>query len=389
MPILFLIPPIPDWTFKPSIDFRERFERRIDKDFNGAHNDNRNDLYERWRAGGNFQVTKDLSARALYQFAYDAYWSKAKNGGAEFSDLYEGWGNLKIGKGNLKAGRQEFVKGDKRLFDQGDWGNNGRTWDMVRYTDQHWDAWAGRLGLNSSPSKNAKLVGIAYKGPNTETMLFFKHDDKAGLQDNIYVLDQRWTRKSHALNAEVEMVGEVGEAGGKPLRAWAGEARVSYQTAPKLSLYAEADVASGGHHGNTQFTFDQMYPGNHSKYGVMDMQGWRNMKGLTLGTTLQATKTETITFEYNHFGLFAANDNWYSDNGKPNKGSNFTFIDPTGASGTDVGQEFDLSSCLKLNSQTTIDGGLGMFIPGHFIDSFGNAGDRNQFWGYVQCRIKF
>lgn len=382
------IPPVPDWSFTPSIDFRERYERRTDKDFSASHIDNRSDLYQRWRAGGTFSIGKKLTARGMYQYASDLSWTRAANTGPQTSDLYEGWIDLKLTDGHLRIGRQEFIKGDKRLFDQGEWGNAGRTWDMVRYSDKQWDVWAGRLALNSVPSKEGKLTGASYKGPYGETMLFFKHNDLFGLKDDIYTLDHHWTRKAKRWTGEFEAAGQLGRQAGQPMRAWAGEARASYQANPKTALYAEIDAASGGHHGNTSFTFDQTFPGNHNKYGIMDMQGWRNMKGITLGATYQATRNTTFTLEYDHFGLWAADDAWYGDNGKPNKGSGFTFSDPTGAKGTDIGQEIDLSGCLKIDKQSTLDAGIGVFMPGHFVRSFANTGD-HQVWGYVQYRVRF
>ena len=388
MSFFLTLPPIPDWTFKPSIDFRERFERRTDKDFASGHVDNRSDLFQRWRIGGDFTIGKNVTGRAMYQYASDLYWTKAANDIAQFSDLYEGWLEYKLSKGKFRLGRQEFIKGDKRLFDQGDWGNYGRTWDMARYTDKLWDLWAGRLALNSVPSKNAKLTGAAFRSPYGETMLFFKHNELFGLKDDIYTLDHRWTRRAKRWYGEAEAAGQLGKQAGQPMRAWAGEARISYQTTSKANLYAEVDAASGGHHGNTSFTFDQTFPGNHSKYGIMDMQGWRNMKGLTLGALYQVTKNTSVTLEYDHFGLWAADDAWYGDNGKPNKGSSFTFTDPSGAKGTDIGQEIDLSGCIKFDRQSTLDAGIGVFLPGHFVRSFANTGDR-QLWGYVQYRIRF
>jgi hypothetical protein len=74
---------------------------------------------------------------------------------------------------------------------------------------------------------------------------------------------------------------------------------------------------------------------------------------------------------------------------KINKGNGVTFLDPTGASGTDVGDEFDLSGGYKLNANFLLDGGIGIFRPGHFVKSFSNSGDKNQVWMYLQLKLRF
>lgn len=389
MPILLSLPPIPNLQIRPTAEVRERFERRTDKDFAASANDNRSDLFSRWRVGAEFKYGSDVSGRFTYQYANDLYWTPTKNSSRANSDVFEAYVDVKVAGGKLRVGRQMLAKGWERLLGYGDWGNLGRSWDMARFTRGRWDMWAGLVGVSSANCQQTAVAGSAFASAFGESLFIYKHDETGAQKTDVYTLDHRWTAPRGRWSYDMELAGQLGRAGGRNLMAWAGAARTTYQATPIVGIYAEADAASGGRHGNTVLTFDQVFAGNHGKYGIMDAQGWRNMKGLTFGTALKPTKQSWVTFEYSRFGLWAANDAWYGDNGKINTGNSVTFIDPTGSRGTDVGDEFDLSGGYKLTNNVAFDGGFGVFRPGRFIKSFANTGDRNQVWMYLQVKLRF
>lgn len=381
---------LPDWDIKPTLEVRERFERRIDKDLTRANNDNRSDLYSRYRIGMDLKGPRGMTARIAFQYAHDLSWQHSGNAGKVNSDVIEAYVAVPTDAGSLKAGRQIFGVGSERLLGSGEWGNTGRSWNMVRLTNARWDAFGGQLAVNSVESKNAIIGGVSFKSRFGQTLAVYKHDDStAAGKSEIYTLDHRWTGTAQKFSFEVEAAGQAGRTGSHDLRAFAGVGRVSYAATPKVSVYVAGDVASGGQHGNTVLTFDQLYPNCHSRYGILDTQGWRNMKSLTVGATAIPTKKLSVTAEYNRLGLWAANDGWYCAGGTVNKSGSTIYVDPTGASGTDTGDEFDLSACYKLDIRNTFDAGVGLFRPGHFQKSFAGLGDRNQIWGYVQYRFKF
>jgi len=385
--MLFWLPSKLDWSFKPIIDVRERIERRVDKDFSESKSDNRTDLFSRWRAGVDFSYQKNVTGKIVYQYSHDEYWMAAKTDAAmERSDVYLAYADFKSKDGTFRFGRQNLVKGTERVLGVSDWGMTGRSWDMARWTGGKWDLFGGRLAVNTIPSKHAYLAGASYDSKYGETMLVYKHDENHGPQDDIYTLNHAWTKKAGKWSYEAEAAGQLGRTADSKLQAWAGTARGSYAANPRLTVYGEVDAASGGiRHDGTVLTFDQLYPSNHRLFGILDMQGRRNMKGLALGANFKASKALSVNFEYNHFDLYADDDAWYGDNGKANKG----FKDSTGASGGRVGDEFDLSAGLTLNKTSVLEAGMGLFRPGHFIGSFASAGDRNQIWGYVQFRYRF
>lgn len=381
---------MPDWTIKSVVDLRERWERRIDKDFSRANSDNRSDLLSRWRAGFEFTYRKELTGRVVYQNSQCDSWTPTGNSSKQNSDLLEGFIETPVGGGKLRLGRQFIVKGSERLISAGDWGNLARTWDMARWSGHQIDAFVGRLAVTSAPSKEAILGGTAYTWSMGESMLLYKHDHVGRSKLDIYTLDHRWTAAPGKWKLEAEAAGQAGHTGANNLLAWSGAVKACYQATPVVGFYAEAAAASGGSHGNTVYTFDQLYAGNHSRYGIVDMQGLRNMKEFTVGASFKATTKLAFALEYDRFGLYARNDAWYCYTGSgSNKGGGFTFTDPTGSKGSDVGDEFDLSGCFKVDAKNTVDAGIGLFRPGRFIKAFPATGDRNQVWGYVQYRFRF
>jgi hypothetical protein len=386
MPLLFLNLPASDWTLKPVFDLRERFERRIDKDFSESSSDNRSDLLSRWRVGVDYSYQNKISGRVMYQYAHNLFWTAAKNGNVpERSDLFLAYLDYSPSKDTkVRLGRQQLVLGSERLLGPSDWGNTGRSFDMVRWTWQNLDIFGGRLAVNGTPSKDAAVAGAFYTSNLGDTLFLYKHDEGGGLQDDIYTLDHNFKYKKDKWSGDLEVAGQMGRTGDKKLEAWAVGSKFNYQATPKWRYYFEAAAASGGGSGDTTRTFDQIYASNHSRYGIMDMQGWRNMTDLSLGVNFKPTKQLSINAEYHKFGLFAADDAWYSDGGRPNSG----LKDPTGNSGKDVGQEFDIYASFAPDSKSQFEAGFGVLKPGRFIESFANRGD-NQVWGYLQYRLRF
>ncbi len=385
MSLFFVLPANADWTFKPIVDLRERFERRIDKDFSEAGSDNRSDLFSRWRVGVDFTYKKDVSGRVMYQYAHNLFWTAAQNASLERSDLFLAYADIKALDGKVRLGRQNLNLSSERLLGLSDWGNTGRSYDMARWTGKNWELFGGRLAVNSAPSKHAYVAGALYQGKLGDTLFLYRHDKRESAHDDIYTLDHVWKVKNGKWSGEAELAGQLGRTGDRKLEAWAGGIKVNYQKDDKWRFYLDGAVASGGQSGNTTHTFDQAYASNHSRYGIMDMQGWRNMTGISIGTNFKPNKQLSVNLEYHKFGLWAADDAWYSDGGRPNSG----FNDPTGNSGKDVGQEFNLWATYNVDSKSTLEAGVGLFQPGNFIKSFAGRGDRDQVWGYLQYRIRF
>ena len=85
-------------------------------------------------------------------------------------------------------------------------------------------------------------------------------------------------------------MGQRGTFSGDDLRGSAAHGRFSYAltakpTAPRLRAeynYASGDAAPGD---GVRGTFDQLYPTNFDKYGIVDQIGYRNMHDARVGVT--------------------------------------------------------------------------------------------------------
>lgn len=153
--------------------------------------------------------------------------------------------------------------------------------------------------------------------------------------------------------------------------------------------FAELNAASGGGDADTVRTFDNLYPTNHNKYGISDLQGWRNMNELAVGVEFTPVKDAKLTASYRILRLADARDAWYGAGGAPNKRAGGVYVDPTGASGRNVGAEWNLDASYKLSSLWTVNGGLAVFTPGGFVKSVNGGHGDQQTWGYLQLSAKF
>ena len=378
-----------DWTLTPVLEFRERYERRLDADFDEATNDNRTSFYTRIRAGANFQYSPKLSARFIYQHLYDNHKFAAFDDNGQHSDLLEGFVEMSENSGKLTLGRQKISKGDQRLIGSAEWLNNSRAWDGVRYQKGDWDWFLGHLAVNIVENSRV-VVGLASnKNRFGETMLVFKNDDLPAASTSNWTLDHKWTSSHDKWVYNAEAAIQFGRAGSKDTFAWAGTGKAAYHLRENTTAYIEANVASGGNGASHSALFDQLYPTNHTFYGIMDMQGWRNIEQLSLGVDFSLLKGVNSRLEFSKFWLYDKTDGWYGELGGLNKRTGGLFIDPTGASGNDVGDEIDFSSTYTLNSHHSFSAGVGLFRPGTFVKSFYGGASQNQVWGYAMYSYRF
>ena len=89
----------------------------------------------------------------------------------------------------------------------------------------------------------------------------------------------------------------------------------------------------------------------------------------------------TLIAEGHFFRLAEARDALYGT------GGNIVRIDPTGAAGTDVGQEFDFSVQARLTLHADILLTYGHFMAGSFLSRTGNSRDAD--FVYMQLGYKF
>ena len=119
--------------------------------------------------------------------------------------------------------------------------------------------------------------------------------------------------------------------------------------------------------------FDDVYPTAHPYYGYNDLIGWRNLRNLRLGTTLDPLDRLRIRLDYHGFWLADLNDNLYDAGGNPTVSP-----PPGGAPDGNVGDELDLTLNVDITPTLSVGGGSGHMFPGPFLDA-NTAGAGNTF----------
>lgn len=381
---MWFIPDLPKLDWKFLIEDRIRFERRDDQDFSDSTSDGRSRLDNRFRVGFDYTSGKEISGQLRYQYAHSVFWSPAINNSDENSDLLLGNIQIKKKTGTWTIGRQFVTTPSRRLLDISDYSQRPKVFDVVRFQNKDWDAMLGKVAMTSNIKDYSKVGMAKYTWFAGETMGFYKFDQNNDI--NIWTIDHRYSNgKTKPWFYEIEGAAQQGSVTGKFLNSWFAHARVQYGLDPTTTLYSEANVASGGA-GNL---FDPLYGTGHVPYGLMDIQGLRNMKHLELGVTHKFLPTLTGLISFNGYALYDPTDGWYANSGSINKRPGGTYLDPTGANGRDVGQEYNIGFNWVPNSTQTIALEFGLFRPGHFVSSFPNAGDKDGFWGLLSYTARF
>ena len=372
------------------IEFRERAERRDDNDFFASLNDNRATLFTRGRVGLAYDAGEGTTLRAVYQ--YDNAQTMPTVGGdsqATRQDLVEA--NLQHrSRGSIfTVGRQKTSKGGQRLIGALEWANSSRSWLGARLQAGGWDMFYGELESNPVPNPDVKLAYASYDGPLGESLVAYKFDDRIVPRTSVTTIDDRCEHKIGNVALTGEAAYQWGRKSGLDLEAWAATLRATVVASPSVSIFVEGNVATGGSSSTVTRTFDNLYPTNHLYYGMMDLQGWSNMKGVAVGANWRATSRLGIEASFHSFSLYDKKDGWYGAAGGINKRGLVAYIDPSGASGDSIGSEFDIVGKYRISSNQSIEGGFGIFRPGGFVKSFVGGSIEESTWGYLQFGTKF
>jgi len=377
-----ILPDLSHLVLKPIFEVRERFERRIDKDFNRTASDNKSDLLSRFRAGVSFSQGK-TQGQLVYQYGHDELWSEPTNMATWRSDVVLAYVTTPVEGATVTLGRQRFKVGSERLIGQAEFNNITNSWDGVKISHGRLELFGGKIGVTSTPNERLSLYSGVYNEGKTQTLVAFKHDGRAAGVDET-TISQQAVLNFGRLKLDAEAAIQFGHRGGQKKLAGAADAVVTYATTSKISFGGQLSVASGGGDSDTNRTFDQLYASGHDKHGLMDMSGWQNVRDLGLWVQYAPDKVSKLKFQYHGLGLDSAKDAWYAGNGKKNGG----YLDATGSKGRDVGDEFDVVYDRKMNAHQALRVGVGAFLPGNFIRSF--SGDaKDEVFGFVQWSYKF
>ncbi len=288
----------------------------------------------------------------------------------------------------LRAGRQELAYGDQRLIGIALWNNAERNFDAIRgtlrYKGYRLDMFASSIVNATTDTWDHHLQGnnlhglyggIDKFGPRfiiePYALWRLQHGIKnesgivSKLNEKVTGVRIVGTKLPFGIDYGTEMVREFGSLGTDNIQSWAGHwvagETLKVRYSPRIFIeynYASGDVKSTD---GARGTFDQLYPTGHDKYGLADQVGWRNIKDVREGLELKPRKNVTTAVTYNNWNLASATDSLY------NAAGTALFRSATGAAGTHVGQELDLSGTWTFARAFTVGAGLGHIFPGEFL----------------------
>ncbi len=372
----FFMPPVLDDALGFDLDLRTRFGRRTDRDFSAATNDNRYDFLTRIRVGKSFEFNNGWTGYAQYQFTNDLRWGFPNNGSVTDSDLFQGYLQHKTEGSDFKVGRQQMKVGSERLIGFSDWSNRARSFDAVRWQKSKFDSFGGAVAGASMQSK----FGLS--------TVIYKHDQiQSGSVDH-YTVDHWTSGKVMGLAYDLDGALQAGRNGGRDQRAWAFHAQLGKDLSSKSKVSLRWDAASGGAAtASSDHSFDNLYPSNHKFFGLMDMMTWRNMDQVAAEINHSCGEKMDFTARVCRNWLHDSHDAWYGSHGV-NQWSGGTYVDPTGASGRDLGWEYNVESNWKKSHSESVLFGLGVFKPGSFVTAISGP-TKQQVYGTISYSVKF
>jgi len=307
-------------------------------------------------------------------------------------DLRQAYVELRKGEDGhvrLLVGRQELIYGAERLIGASDWTNTARSFDAARlvftWEKARLDIFASSMVViktnqfdRRAPGQN--LYGVygsfqnAVPRATLEPYVLWKtlphvasEEGRAGDADIVTLGARLIGELPRGFDYALEMAKQAGHISNDDLAAWAGYWIAGYSfpmrtLKPRLSVeydYATGDARPGD---GKVGTFDQLYPTNHSFYGIADQVGWRNMRDLRTGVDVKPWAKVKVNCDHHFFWLASARDGLY------NAGGALVVRPPaSGAAHRDVGHEIDAYLTYSPLKPLSIGAGFAHLFPGRFL----------------------
>jgi alginate export protein len=293
----------------------------------------------------------------------------------------------------VRVGRQEIYLGSQRLVSALDWANTRRTFQGVRAyrTGEKFDVdlfWLRPVIPNPSgfsswdDKQNFAGVWTTYRPEKGHFLdMYYLYLDnqnttkKLGLQqfpEFVNTLGTRYAGNRESFLWDFELMFQAGKHLRQTDIAGASVAGLGYnfkQMPMNPTVWCYYDYASGTRNpttASTSSTFNQLFPFGHPYLGFMDLVGRQNIHDPNVQFFLYPMKWVTVWGGYHHFWLASPTDALY------NAGGTILRRDPTGRSGTNVGDELDIWLSFHLSAHSDFSVGWSRLYQGSFLKDTGS-----------------
>jgi hypothetical protein len=387
-----------DFLFSTGGEFRVRYNNEVDSRLTGVDNTyelTRTRLYGDFWYRDRFRVYAEFLSANVYNNDLPPLLTDRDHG-----DLLNLFTDIKLFDLNdrpvyFRGGRQELLYGSQRLISTLDWVNTRRTFEGVKtfwHTDKfdidlfctapvvpnagrfdsidnkqiftglwttyrpvkgqaidayylnldHGAAAVPGLGSTPGPSYNVNTVGGRYDGTKGNWLWDLEGAFQFGSWGSQGTLARMYTT-----------------GGGYVFRDWFAF--------PQIWLYY--DYASGAPSPGpttTHRTFNQLFPFGHPYFGYIDVVGRQNINDFHTQLSFNPTTWITCWAQYHVFRLDSPRDALYNAGGVPIR------RDPTGAAGSDVGDELDLLINFHLTRHQDVFVSYSHLYAGEFLKRTGS-----------------
>ena len=439
------------WDGRIILDIEDRVRLEIrenNRDFHaGSSNHEITDdawLLNRFRLGLAFTPVSWLKLYGQTQDSREAFSERPNVPGLNGADGDDQWdlrqayiafGDLKQFPIQVTVGRQAITYGDARLVADSKWGNFGRTFDAVRIRFEQPHFWIEGFFMRPvqiergqfNESDSADNFGGAYFSTDWLSFqasdLYVFYRDKRDNQPDLSptnTIDPQGSWNGPA--ARFVTIGARFKSTPKELGPWDYSGEFVYENGDlwqtdrnskrfNLSAFAlavsggytfkdclwtprvgfEYDFASGDNDPNDSdsHSFQNLFPSNHDKYGLMDEFGWRNLHDLRFQVSAKPSKKVDLEFHYHVLWLANTDDFWFRNNGistlrtKTPDGRDVRTI---GANNF-AGHEIDFVVGVEPIPHVKVSTGYSHFFAGPYLADTGPSDDAD--FGYVMTMFNF
>ena len=399
------VPLTDDFRFTSGGDFRIRYNNEVNSRLSG-----RNNTYSLLRTRVYGDLWYQDRARVFVEYIDAHSWDEDLPQlpiDENRSDLLNAFVDLKAGTIQkapvyVRVGRQELLYGSQRLISPLEWGNTRRTFQGIkafrhgekldvdffavqpvfpnrsRFDSVDNDAFFSGLWLTYRPREKQNIdfyvlnLDQTRTGPAPQGIPFGPF--------NVTTIGGRYSGQADQVLFDFEGALQGGEKGGQLILADAFTASVGYNfkdvpLTPQVWLgfdHASGDANPGV--GQTNETFNQLFPFGHYYFGFIDVVGRQNINDFTGQLALFPSKWITTLVQFHVFRLDTASDALYNAGGIPIRRS------AGGLAGRSVGEEVDLLMNIHLSKHQDILFSYSHLFAGSFLQRTGGGGDADYFY---------